>query len=85
LTAQGHRCAGILPGPPHSRILPLTRHEANDDRDPDASVMTLIITGTTITSDHNDHNARQAPGRQFGREVSWLPGQIPTATPPRLP
>jgi hypothetical protein len=47
--------------------------------------MTLIITGTTITSDHNDHNARQAPGRQFGREVSWLPGQIPTATPPRLP
>jgi hypothetical protein len=73
LTAQGHRYAGILPGPPHSRILPLTRLETNDDRGPDASVTALIITGTTITS---DRTARQAPGRQSGREVSWLPGQI---------
>ena len=37
--------------------------------------MTLTITGTTMTSDHTAHTARQAPGRQTGWEVSWLPGQ----------
>ncbi len=36
--------------------------------------MTLTITGTTMTSDHTAHTARQAPGRD-GWEVSWLPGQ----------
>ncbi len=36
--------------------------------------MTLTITGTTMTSDHTAHSARQAPGRD-GWEVSWLPGQ----------
>ena len=36
--------------------------------------MTLTITGTTMTSDHTAHTARQAPGRN-GWEVSWLPGQ----------
>jgi hypothetical protein len=50
--------------------------KANDDRDLDATVMALIITGTTITSDHSPHTARQAPGRQFGWEVSWLPGKV---------
>jgi hypothetical protein len=38
--------------------------------------MALIITGTTMTSDHSAHTARQAPGTQRGWEVSWLPGQI---------
>jgi hypothetical protein len=38
--------------------------------------MTLTITDTTITSDHNPHTARQAPGRPHHWEVSWLPGQI---------
>ena len=36
--------------------------------------MTLTITGTTMTSDHTAHSARQAPS-QDGWEVSWLPGQ----------
>jgi hypothetical protein len=36
--------------------------------------MTLTITGTTMTSDHTAHTARQAPGRN-GWKVSWLPGQ----------
>ncbi len=36
--------------------------------------MTLTITGTTMTSDHTAHSARQATGRD-GWEVSWLPGQ----------
>ncbi len=36
--------------------------------------MTLTITGTTMTSDHTAHTARQAPGRNYW-EVSWLPGQ----------
>jgi hypothetical protein len=38
--------------------------------------MTLTITGTTMTSDHSAHTARQAPGREGGWEVSWLPGQV---------
>lgn len=37
--------------------------------------MTLTINDTTMTSDHSDHTARRAPGRN-GWEVSWLPGQI---------
>ena len=37
--------------------------------------MTLTINDTTMTSDHTAHTARQAPGRQPGWEVSWLPGQ----------
>ena len=36
--------------------------------------MTLTITGTTMTSAHTAHTARQAPGRNCW-EVSWLPGQ----------
>ena len=36
--------------------------------------MTLTITGTTMTSDHTAHTARQVPGRNCW-EVSWLPGQ----------
>ena len=36
--------------------------------------MTLTITGTTMTSDHTAHTARQAPGRNDWK-VSWLPGQ----------
>jgi hypothetical protein len=36
--------------------------------------MTLTITGTTMTSDHTAHTARQASGRN-GWEASWLPGQ----------
>ena len=36
--------------------------------------MTLTITGTTMTSDHTAHTARQAPGRNAWK-VSWLPGQ----------
>jgi hypothetical protein len=36
--------------------------------------MTLTITGTTMTSDHTPHSARQTRGRN-GWEVSWLPGQ----------
>ena len=35
--------------------------------------MTLTIAGTTMTSDHTAHTARQAAGRN-GWEVSWLPG-----------
>jgi len=38
--------------------------------------MTLTINDTTMTSNQNPHNARQAPGRQHQWEVSWLPGQI---------
>ena len=38
--------------------------------------MTLTINDTTMTSDQTVHTARQAPGRQPGWEVSWLPGQI---------
>jgi hypothetical protein len=38
--------------------------------------MTLTITGTTMTSDHTAHTARQAPGQEHRLEVSWLPGQI---------
>jgi len=38
--------------------------------------MTLTITGTTMTSDHTAHTARQAPGQEYRWEVSWLPGQI---------
>jgi hypothetical protein len=38
--------------------------------------MTLTITGTTMTSDHTAHTARQAPGQEHRWEVSWLPGQI---------
>ena len=38
--------------------------------------MTLTINDTTMTSDQTPHTARQAPGRQHGWEVSWLPGQI---------
>jgi hypothetical protein len=50
--------------------------KADDDRDPDATVMALIISDTTITSDHSAHTARQAPGRPHGWEVSWLPGKV---------
>ncbi len=35
--------------------------------------MTLTITGTTMTSDHTAHSARQTPGHRW--QVSWLPGQ----------
>ena len=38
--------------------------------------MTLFINDTSMTSDQTAHAARQAPGRQHGWEVSWLPGQI---------
>ena len=38
--------------------------------------MTLTINDTTMTSDRTAHTARQAPSRQPGWEVSWLPGQI---------
>jgi hypothetical protein len=38
--------------------------------------MTLTINDTTMTSDQTVHTARQAPGRQDGWEVSWLPGQV---------
>jgi hypothetical protein len=37
---------------------------------------TLTITDTTMTSDHSAHTARQASGREYGWEVSWLPGQV---------
>ena len=40
------------------------------------TAMTLTINDTTMTSDQTAHTARQAPGRQHGWEVSWLPGQI---------
>jgi hypothetical protein len=43
---------------------------------PDPAVMALIITDTTITSDHSAHTARPASGTQRGWEVSWLPGKI---------
>ncbi len=38
--------------------------------------MTLTINDTTMTSDQTAHTARQAPGRQYQWEVSWLPGQL---------
>ena len=38
--------------------------------------MTLTINDTTMTSDQTGHTARQAPGRQYEWEVSWLPRQI---------
>jgi hypothetical protein len=38
--------------------------------------MALTITDTTMTSDKTAHTASQAPGREYGWEVSWLPGQI---------
>jgi hypothetical protein len=37
--------------------------------------MTLIITDSTMTSDHSAHAARHCPGHN-GWEVSWLPGQV---------
>ncbi len=37
--------------------------------------MTLTINDTTMTSDQTAHTARQAPGRQYLWEVSWLPGR----------
>jgi len=40
------------------------------------TIMTLTINDTTMTSDQTAHTARQAPGRQPGWEVSWLPGRI---------
>jgi hypothetical protein len=43
----------------------------------EVTAMPLTINDTTITSDQNPHTARQAPGRQHERDVSWLPGQIP--------
>ena len=43
--------------------------------------MTLTINDTTMTSDQTPHTARHAPSRN-GWEVSWLPGQPWTATPP---
>jgi hypothetical protein len=43
---------------------------------PDVTAMALTINDTTMTSDHTAHTARQAPGRQHGWEVSWLPGQL---------
>jgi hypothetical protein len=38
--------------------------------------MTLKITDTTMIGDQTAHTARRASGRQYGWEVSWLPGQI---------
>ena len=38
--------------------------------------MTLKITHTTMTADQTAHTARRASGREYGWEVSWLPGQI---------
>jgi hypothetical protein len=38
--------------------------------------MTLKITGTTMTGDQTAHTARRASGREYGWEVSWLPGQM---------
>jgi hypothetical protein len=38
--------------------------------------MTLTINDTTMTSDQTAHTARQAPGRQYLWEVSWLPGKV---------
>ena len=38
--------------------------------------MTLTISDTSMTVDQTVHTARQAPGRQPGWEVSWLPGQL---------
>jgi hypothetical protein len=38
--------------------------------------MTLTINDTTMTSDQTAHAARQAPGSQHLREVSWLPGRV---------
>jgi hypothetical protein len=38
--------------------------------------MGLTIKDTSMTSDHTGHTARQAPGRPYEWEVSWLPGQI---------
>ncbi|MGH3217242.1 MAG: hypothetical protein ACRDPY_00690 [Streptosporangiaceae bacterium] len=36
----------------------------------------MTITDTAMTSDRTAHTARQAPGREHGWEVSWLPGQV---------
>jgi hypothetical protein len=38
--------------------------------------MTLTINDATMTSDQTAHTARQAPGRQYQWEVSWLPGKV---------
>jgi hypothetical protein len=38
--------------------------------------MTLKITDTTMSGDQTAHTARRASGREYGWEVSWLPGQI---------
>ena len=38
--------------------------------------MTLTINDATMTSDQTAHTARQAPGRQYLWEVSWLPGKV---------
>jgi hypothetical protein len=43
--------------------------------------MTLTIGDTTMTSDQSGHTARQPPSRN-GWEVSWIPRQVWTATPP---
>lgn len=42
---------------------------------PEATLMSLTITDTTMTSDHRIHTARHSADRN-GWEVSWLPGQI---------
>jgi hypothetical protein len=38
--------------------------------------MTVTINDATMTSDQTAHTARQAPGRQYLWEVSWLPGKV---------
>src|SRR6185437_9942828 len=38
--------------------------------------MTVTINDATMTSDQTAHPARQAPGRQYLWEVSWLPGKV---------
>ena len=38
--------------------------------------MTLTINDATMLSDQTAHTARQAPGSQHLREVSWLPGRV---------
>jgi hypothetical protein len=43
--------------------------------------MTLTINDTTMTSDHTPHAARNAPDRN-GWEISWLPAEPWTVTPP---
>jgi hypothetical protein len=37
--------------------------------------MTVIITGTTMTSDQSAHTVRLAPSGQHLWEVCWLPGR----------